>query len=97
MADNGQKMPGIGEPEQKQKRLFKYKRAGVELSENEVQEIKAGRKRLRADLRAAGIKSKKDFELTASLLDYQGRLLTTEKRQQRLQQQEDELGELWEF
>ena len=39
----------------------------------------------------------KDFELTASLLDYQGRLLTTEKRQQRLQQQEDELGELWEF
>ena len=68
MADNGQKMPGIGEPEQKQKRLFKYKRAGVELSENEVREIKAGRKRLRADLRAAGIKSKKDFDLTASSL-----------------------------
>ena len=68
MADNEKKMPGIGDPEQKQKRLFKYKRAGVELSENEVREIKAGRKRLRADLRAAGLKSKKDFELTASSL-----------------------------
>ena len=68
MADNEKKMPGIGDPEQKQKRLFKYKHAGVVLSENEVQEIKAGRKRLRAELRAAGIKSKKDFELTASSL-----------------------------
>ena len=38
-----------------------------------------------------------DFELTASLLDYQGRLLTAEKRLQRMQQQENELSELWEF
>lgn len=68
MADNEKKVPGVGDPEQKQKRLFKYKRAGVVLTENEVQEIKAGRKRLRAELRAAGIKSKKDFELTASSL-----------------------------
>ena len=56
------------EKEKKQKRLFKKKRAGVVLTENEVQEIKAGRKKLRRELRAAGIKKKKDFELTASSL-----------------------------
>ena len=32
--------------EKKQKRLFKKKRAGVVLTENEVREIKAGRKKL---------------------------------------------------
>ncbi|MBR6682084.1 MAG: hypothetical protein IKL40_03770 [Clostridia bacterium] len=52
----------------KQKRLFKYKRAGVVLTENEVREIKAGRKKLRRDMREAGIKSKKEFETTASTL-----------------------------
>ncbi len=52
----------------KQKRLFKKKRAGVVLTENEVIEIKKGRKKLRKELRANGIKSKKDFELTASSL-----------------------------
>lgn len=50
----------------RQKRPFKYKRAGVELTQDEVREIKAGRKKLRAELRAQGIKSKKEFELTAS-------------------------------
>lgn len=54
--------------EKSQKRLFKYKRAGVTLSEDEVRAIKAGRKKLRADMRAQGIKSKKEFELTASSL-----------------------------
>lgn len=54
--------------EKEQKRLFKYKRAGVVLSEDEVQSIKAGRKKLRADMKAQGIKSKKEFELTASSL-----------------------------
>ena len=57
-----------GEKIQKQKRLFKKKRAGVVLTENEVREIKAGRKKLRRDLRAAGIKKRKDFETTASSL-----------------------------
>ena len=52
----------------KQKRLFKKKRAGVVLTENEVQEIKAGRKKLRKELRAVGIKKRKDFETTASSL-----------------------------
>jgi len=49
-----------------QKGLFKKKRAGVELTKKQIEEIKDGRKKLRADLRAAGIKSKKDFELAAS-------------------------------
>lgn len=53
----------------RQKRLFfKYTRAGVELTQSEVLEIKAGRKKLRADMKAAGIYNSKDFELTASSL-----------------------------
>ena len=35
----------------KQKRLFKYRRAGVVLSEDEVKSIKQGRKALRRELR----------------------------------------------
>ncbi|MBQ4064793.1 MAG: hypothetical protein IJD10_01695 [Clostridia bacterium] len=54
--------------EKSQKRLLKYKRAGVVLSEDQVREIKEGRKKLRADMRAQGIRSKKEFELTASSL-----------------------------
>ncbi len=54
--------------EKKQKRLFKKRRGGVVLTEDQVQEIKAGRKKLRADMKTAGIKSKKEFELTASSL-----------------------------
>lgn len=72
MSDEKKKVPsndGI-EPKKvnKQKRLFKKKRAGVVLTEDEVREIKAGRKKLRKDLRDVGIKSRKDFELTASSL-----------------------------
>lgn len=52
--------------ERKQRRLFKKRRGGVVLSEDEVIAIKAGRKKLRAEMRAMGIKSKKEFELTAS-------------------------------
>ena len=54
--------------EKSQKRLFKHKRAGVTLSEDEARTIKEGRKKLRAEMRARGIKSKKEFELTASSL-----------------------------
>jgi len=54
--------------EKKQHRLFKYKRAGVVLSEDEVKAIKAGRKKLRKEMRARGIKSKQEFELTAGSL-----------------------------
>ena len=53
-----------------QKRLFKKKRAGVVLTEEQVKEIREGRKKLRKDLRAVGIKSRKDFELTASSLGF---------------------------
>lgn len=49
-----------------QRRLFKRKRGGVVLSREEVKEIKAGRKKLRKDLKAKGIKSKKEFEIIAA-------------------------------
>ena len=53
----------------KQNRVFfKKKRAGVVLTKSEVEEIKAGRKKLREDMKAAGAYSKKEFELTASSL-----------------------------
>lgn len=65
MAKEKKKKEYIGE-ERKQKRLFKKKRGGEVLSEDEVQEIKAGRKKLRKEMRAMGIRSKKEFELTAS-------------------------------
>ena len=52
--------------EKSQKRLFKYRRGGVVLSEDEVKEIKSGRKKLRREMKARGIKSKREFELTAS-------------------------------
>ncbi len=62
--DDGMNLP----KENKQKRLFKKKRAGVVLTEDQVREIKEGRKRVRRELREVGIKSRKDFELTASSL-----------------------------
>lgn len=49
-----------------QRRLFKKTRAGIVLTREEVKEIKQGRRKLRKELCAAGIKSKKEFELTAS-------------------------------
>ena len=52
--------------DREQTRLFKYKRANQVLTEGEVRAIKIGRKKLRAELRAKGIKSKKEFELIAS-------------------------------
>lgn len=54
--------------ERKQRRLFEKRRAGIVLSEDEVKAIKAGRKKLRKEMKARGIKSKKEFELTASSL-----------------------------
>jgi len=49
-----------------QRRVFKRKRGGVVLSREEVKEIKAGRKKLRKDLKSKGIKSKKEFEIIAA-------------------------------
>ena len=52
-----------------QKRVFfRYRRAGVLLTKSEVDEIKAGRKKLRKDMKMAGVYSRKEFELTASSL-----------------------------
>ena len=63
-----EKEPKITGEEKKQHRLFKYRRAGVVLSEDEVKAIKAGRKKLRKEMRARGIRSKREFELTAGAL-----------------------------
>lgn len=49
-----------------QKGPFKKKRANQELTRGEVVAIKIGRKKLRAEMRDHGIKSRKEFELTAS-------------------------------
>lgn len=63
------KSPKITGAEKAQRRLiFKKKRAGVILSRDEVKAIKEGRKKLRKEMKANGIKSKRDFELTAATL-----------------------------
>ncbi|MBR7098423.1 MAG: hypothetical protein IKC59_03325 [Clostridia bacterium] len=51
---------------QKQKRLFKYRRAGVVLSEDEVKQIKQGRASLRRELRDSDIRNRREFEQMAS-------------------------------
>ena len=53
----------------KQRRpIFKKKRGGVVLSREQVKAIKLGRKKLRKELKARGVKDKKEFEVTASSL-----------------------------
>lgn len=54
--------------QREQKGPFKKTRANQTLTRGEVVAIKAGRKKLRAEMRARGIRSKKEFELTASSL-----------------------------
>lgn len=54
--------------ERKQRRLLKKKRAGVVLTEDQVREIKTGRKKLRKEMKANGIKSKQEFEMVAGSL-----------------------------
>ncbi len=56
----------LPEKDRAQRSIFKKTRGGEVLTKNEVLEIKAGRKKLRADLKKVGIKSKKEFEVTAS-------------------------------
>ena len=46
--------------------LFRRKRAGKELTREQVTAIKKGRKLLRKELKSKGIKEKSDFELTAT-------------------------------
>ena len=48
--------------------FFKKKRAGVELSKEEIKAIKQGRRKLRKEMRAKGLKTKREFELTAGTL-----------------------------
>lgn len=52
----------------KQISIFRKKRGGVLLTKEEIREIKAGRKKLKLELRKMGEKSRKEFELTASSL-----------------------------
>ena len=46
--------------------LFAKKQSGVALTRAQIKEIKQGREKLRRDMRAQGIKDRKEFELTAS-------------------------------
>lgn len=66
--EKSQEKQKITGAEKKQHGLFKKKRGGQVLTKDEVNEINRGRKKLRRDMRAQGIKSKKEFELTASSL-----------------------------
>ena len=50
----------------KQRRIIKRKRAGEVLTKEQVRAIKRGRKLLRKEMKAKGLKEKSDFELTAS-------------------------------
>lgn len=50
----------------KQKRLLKYRRAGVVLTEDEVIRIKQGRKKLRLELKESDIRSRREFDQMAS-------------------------------
>ena len=45
--------------------IFKRRRGGVVLSREQVKEIKEGRKKLRKEMKARGIKSRQEFELAA--------------------------------
>ena len=47
---------------------MKKKRAGVLLSKEEVKAIRQGRRKLRKEMRAKGLKSRREFELTAGTL-----------------------------
>lgn len=62
------KKPRAAGTEKPQNSPFKKKRAGVVLSRDEVRQIKDGRKKLRKELKARGIKSRDEFELTAGSL-----------------------------
>ena len=50
----------------KKQRGWKRKRGGAELTREQVAAIKKGRKLLRKEMKAKGLKQKSDFELTAS-------------------------------
>ncbi len=49
-----------------QRGLFKKKRGGVVLTKEQVREIKAGRKKLKKQMKREKVYTRKDFELTAS-------------------------------
>ncbi len=52
----------------KQRGPFKKRRAGIVLTKEEVKAIKEGRRKLKKQMRETGIKSRKEFEITASSL-----------------------------
>ena len=66
--ENKSKKPDIKISYSEKKPLFFFakKQSGVELTRAQIKEIKQGRKKLRRDMRAEGVKDRKEFELTAS-------------------------------
>lgn len=61
---SGPKVTGVDE--QPAFRLFRRKRAGVALTKEQVKEIKEGRKRVRKELKEAGIYSRQEFKTATS-------------------------------
>ena len=64
--DAGEQPPAT--EDKPQRGPFRKKRAGVTLSRQEVKAIRQGRRRLRKELRKMGIRSRREFELTAGTL-----------------------------
>ena len=62
------KSPEEIEDGKKKRGIFKKKRAGVELTKEEIKAIKQGRKKLRKEMRSKGMKSRREFEMTAGTL-----------------------------
>lgn len=52
----------------KKRVIFKKQRAGVDLTKEEIKAIKQGRKKLRKEMRAKGMKTRREFEMTAGTL-----------------------------
>jgi len=68
LASSNASIPDTNGPFRKQRRIFKKKRAGIVLSKDKVKAIKIGRKKLRKEMKARGMRDKRDFEVTAASL-----------------------------
>lgn len=61
---SGQKVPGVDD--QPVGKLFRRKRGGIALTKEQIKEIKEGRKRIRKEMKEAGIYSKQAYNTTTS-------------------------------
>ena len=63
---SGQKVPGVDD--QPVGKLFRRKRGGIALTKEQIKEIKEGRKRIRKEMKEAGIYSKQAYNTTTSTM-----------------------------